>query len=55
MQHVQMSFEQYANNLRRIYWLEFIDQQVRAQNQTEFRASLVEANFEIVNSASARR
>ena len=39
--HGSQTFEAYAKNLRRIYWAEFIDAQLRATRPEGFRASLV--------------
>lgn len=39
------NFEIYARNIKRIYWAEFIDTQLRAARTTQFRASLVEEPF----------
>ncbi len=39
--HGSQSFEAYAKNLRRIYWAEFIDAQLRATRPERFRASIV--------------
>lgn len=35
-------FAAYAQNLRKVYWAEFIDAQTRATRTEEFRASLVQ-------------
>ncbi len=39
--HGSQTFEAYTRNLRRIYWAEFIDSQMRATRPEQFRASLV--------------
>lgn len=36
------SFDRYARNLRRIFWAEFIDAQIRDMGQSTFRASLLQ-------------
>ncbi len=36
-------FASYTRNLRRIYWVEFIDAQTEAARPSRFRASLVNA------------
>lgn len=39
--HGSPLFESYSRNLRRLYWSEFIDQQLEGTRPTAFRASLV--------------
>ena len=40
-QHGSPMFEAYTHNLRRVYWAEFIDAQMRATRPAQFRASIV--------------
>jgi hypothetical protein len=39
--HGSPLFEAYTRNLRRLYWSEFIDQQMESTRSSTFRASLV--------------
>lgn len=40
------NFEIYARNIKRIYWAEFIDLQLRTARANQFRASLVAEPYE---------
>ena len=42
MQLGSANFDNYARNLSRIMWAEFIDEQMRATRSHQFRASLVD-------------
>ncbi|MFM1813797.1 MAG: hypothetical protein RLZ98_492 [Pseudomonadota bacterium] len=39
------NFEIYARNIKRIYWAEFIDSQLRTARANQFKASLVEEPY----------
>ena len=53
MQLGSETFDTYARNLRRLYWMEFIDHQMRLQRNERFRASLVFPPRQIDKGASA--
>lgn len=39
------NFEVYARTIKRVYWAEFIDVQLRAARANQFRASLVQEPY----------
>ncbi len=48
MQLGSPNFDAYARNLRRIYWMEFIDRQMLQSRARAFRASIVTPPIEII-------
>ncbi len=48
MQLGSPNFDAYARNLRRIYWMEFIDRQMLKSRPRAFRASIVAEPCEII-------
>jgi hypothetical protein len=50
-------FRNYERTMRRIYWLEFVDEQLEAAHRLQFRTSLVQpaAGIDIQSNADRKR
>jgi hypothetical protein len=50
-------FQNYERTMRRIYWLEFIDEQLEAAHRLQFRTSLVQpaAGSDVQSNADRQR
>lgn len=52
MQLGSPNFDAYARNLRRIYWMEFIDRQMLQSRERVFKASIVTWPSEVIGPES---